>query len=130
MNVDPETVVSAADLFGSRARPDTIEVSVDLVYELSVYAKTLAYLLAERATGKQLTPKAVEALAQLDGFRHFKELLKGPLASCLVGENGNNTIAVESADSSALAEQVLIESGYFRRPNRGLFLERTDCSAG
>lgn len=129
MNVDPRECVSAADLFGSENRPDTIEIRVDLVYELAVYAKSLTYLLSQNPLRQQILPKAVEALSQLDSFRHFKAMLPTPLGTILSGENASNVIGVEAEDSSVLAEAALISSGYYRRPSKGVFLERADQPA-
>ena len=126
MKVDPRECASAADLFGSKARPDTIEIRVDLVYELTIYAKTLTYLLSDNPLRFQILPKAVQALAQLDGFRHFKALLPSPLGYAISGENAGSTVGVEAEDSSGLAEAVLVRSGYFRRSGNDVFLERVD----
>lgn len=129
LKVDPRKCASAADVFGSKDRPDTIEIRVDLVYELAVYAKTLTYLLSESPVRQQIMTKAVQALAQLDGFRHFKEMLPTPLGAVLSGENASSVVAVEAEDSSGLAEAALVTSGYFRRPRKGVFLERADQPA-
>jgi hypothetical protein len=126
MWVDPRECVSAADIFGSKTRPDTIEVRVDHVFELAVFAKTLVYLLSDSPVRGQVPAKAVEALAQMDGFRHFKAMLPTPLGAALSGENARNVVAVEAEDTCSIIKAELIESGYFRRPLKGVFLERAD----
>jgi len=130
MKVDPRECVSAADLFGSKDRPDTIEIRVDLVFELAVYARTLAYLLSDHPAREQIAPEAVQALAQLDGFRHFEKLLPTPLGALFAGENARSVLGVEAEDSSGIAEAALITSGNFRRPHKGVFLERANQAAG
>ena len=126
MWVNPREVVSAADLFGSETRPDTIEVQVDHVFELAVFAKTLVYLLSDSPIRGHVPAKAVEALAQMDGFRHFKAILPTALGATISGENARSAVAVEAEDTCSIIEGVLIKSGYFRRPSKGVFLERAD----
>ncbi|MEV6345933.1 hypothetical protein [Actinoplanes sp. NPDC051851] len=124
--MDPREVASAADIFGSKTRPDTIEIQVDHVFELAVFAKTLVYLLSDSPVRGTVPAKAVEALAQMDGFRHFKAMLPTALGALLTGANAQRTIAVEAEDTCSIVEAALVESGYFRRPSKGVFLERTD----
>jgi hypothetical protein len=128
--VDPREVASAADIFGSKTRPDTIEMQVDHVFELAVFAKTLVYLLSDSPVRGTVPTKAVEALAQMDGFRHFKALLPTALGAALTGENARQTVAVEAEDTCSIVEAVLVESGYFRHPSKGVFLERADQPSG
>jgi hypothetical protein len=126
MWVDPSQVASAAEIFGSKTRPNTIEIPVDHVFELAVFAKTLVYLLSDSPVRGVVPAKAVEALAQMDGFRHFKALLPTELGALLTGKNALRVVGVEAEDTCSIVEATLVKSGYFRRPSKGVFLERAD----
>jgi hypothetical protein len=123
MWVDPRECVSAADIFGSKTRPDTIEIKVDHVFELVVFAKTLVYLLSDSPVRGTVPAKAVEALAQMDGFRQFKAMLPTALGAVLSGENARSVVGVEAEDTCSIVEAVLVKSGYFQRPSKGIFLQ-------
>ncbi|MBL7253548.1 hypothetical protein [Paractinoplanes lichenicola] len=100
------------------------------MFELVVFAKTLVYLLSDSPVRGTVPAKAVEALAQMDGFRHFKAMLPTALGAALTGENARQTVGVEAEDTCYIVEEVLVDSGYFRRPSKGVFLERADQPSG
>jgi len=75
---------------------------------------------------ERILSKNVQALPQIDGFRHFKELLPTSLGALFAGENARTVVGVEAEDRSGIAEAALIAIRYFQRPSQGVFLERSD----
>jgi hypothetical protein len=126
MKVPIEQCASAADLFGSKAREDTMPVRVDLMYELVLYGRALSLILGGQRRPADIADGVVAALAQLDEFRHFKEMLGSPLGNTLRGANAVAAVAVEAEDATIQAQEQLIASGHFRASRKGIFLERAD----